>query len=302
MNGPSSRVRHSVLQKNLHQLYCCNVPLGGIFRPIIVGFKRVRLNMTSYAPVRSVERSLQILELMNTNKVSSIADIHTKTQLPKATIVRLLQTLEQLGYVSRDVRHSEYQLTSRVMSLSSGFHSDPLVVEAGRVHAIAMTKKLTWPIAISVLDGSEVVIRFSTIPDSPISPFHATINMRLSLDKHALGLAYLAFCPIEERQILVNSISDANKHSPDAAQRPDAMLEQRLRVIEKQGFSERDMGTGYENSNTIAVPIMVRNRVLGTLGITYFRSALKRNDAIKTFLEPLQASADAIARNVETLS
>lgn len=258
--------------------------------------------MTSYSPVRSVERCLQILEYMNKSKVSSIAYLHAQTQLPKATIVRLLQTLEQLGFVCRNVRQSEYQLTSKVMSLSSGFHSDPLVVEAGRVHAVAITQMLTWPTSIAILDGSEVVVRFSTIPDSPISPFHATLNMRLSLDRHAFGLAYLAFCPEAEQRILINSILNPDQHSPEISERPVEQLYQRLRVICEQGFSEREINAGNERSNTIAVPILGENRVLGTLGVTYFRSALRRSEAITKFLEPLQTAAQEIAKNVATLS
>jgi IclR family mhp operon transcriptional activator len=258
--------------------------------------------MASYSPVRSVERCFQILELMNKSKVSSIADLHVNTRLPKATIVRLLQTMEQLGYVTRDPRHSEYQLTSRVASLSSGFHSDPLVVEAGRIHAIAITKKLRWPTTIAILDGHEVVVRFSTIPDSPISPFHATVNMRLSLDRHALGLAYLGFCPPHERQILLKSLFDTGDRDTSVHNRSVTMLRQRLGIIRKQGFSERELNTGHENSNTLAVPIIGANRVLGTLGSTYFRSALKRSEAIKTFLEPLQTSAREIAKNVADLT
>ena len=51
--------------------------------------------------------------------------------------------------------------------------------------------------------GRRRFVRFSTIADSPVSPFHATINMRLSLISRALGRAYIAYCPNEERELLV---------------------------------------------------------------------------------------------------
>jgi len=256
----------------------------------------------AYAPVRSVERVLNVLEELNKSKVSTVVDLHHRTKLAKPTIVRLLQTLEQGGYVSRNERHSGYTLTSKVMSLSAGFHSDPLVVEAGRAYAIAITKKVTWPASIAILDETSVVVRFSTIPDSPISPFHATVNMRLTLERHALGLAYVAFCPEAERNILINAIFEANKNKAPITGETEPVFRSRLEVIRKQGFAERARGGDVDKSNTMAVPILGNNRVLGTLGVTYFRSAVRRSDAMHNFLGPLQEAASNIANNVDALT
>ncbi len=138
-------------------------------------------------PVESVRRAFHLLHELNRQRVSSVRHLHRATGLPKPTIVRLLDTLIVLGYVVNDPRQGGYQVTSLVRSLSAGFHGDPLVVEAARPWAIAFTRKYQWPVAVAVLDRDAVAVRFSTIPDSPVSPFHATINMRLQLMSRALG-------------------------------------------------------------------------------------------------------------------
>ncbi|MFV1463839.1 MULTISPECIES: DNA-binding transcriptional regulator [unclassified Phaeobacter] len=258
--------------------------------------------MVRYTPVRSVERAMAVLEEMNRVKSSTVAQLHLRTKLAKPTIVRLLQTLEHIGYVSRDERQSGYVLTSKVMSLSAGFHNDPLVVEAGRAYAIALTKQVTWPVSIAIPDQGDVVVRFSTIPDSPISPFHATVNMRLSLDLHGLGLAYLAFCPEDEQRILLKSIFERGRSETPQSGDTETGLQGRLALIKQQGFAERLRAAGNESSNTIAVPILGEGRVLGTLGITYFRSAVRRADAVRDFLRPLQDAAKQIASNVRDLT
>ncbi|MEM9576328.1 MAG: helix-turn-helix domain-containing protein [Pseudomonadota bacterium] len=258
--------------------------------------------MARYSPVRSIARVLMVLEELNRSKSSSVAELHNRTKLAKPTIVRLLQTLEHCGYVSRDDRLSGYVLTSKIMSLSAGFHNDPLVVEAGRAYAIALTKRITWPVSIAILDQADVVVRFSTIPDSPISPFHATVNMRLSLHRHGLGLAYLAFCPEPERRILLKSVHKAAQQDAAVPRDTETGLLSRLELIKQQGFAERLRGAGFENSNTMAVPILGDGRVLGTLGITYFRSAMRRADAVQNLLGPLQEAASQIAGNVRKLT
>ena len=257
--------------------------------------------LVSFLPIRSVMRTLEILEELNKNRVSSIRHLHLKTKLPKPTIVRALQTLLQAGYVTNDPRQAGYQVTSKVNSLSAGFHGDPLVVEVGRAQAIALTKKFTWPASIATIEKTTVVVRYSTISDSPNSPFHATVNMSLTLDKHALGLAYLAFCPKNEQEILMRALGHLNMLKGNALNEREILLKQSLQRIHQQGFSERNPETEPRSSNTIAVPIIGENRVLGTLGLTYFRSAYNSFEATQKFVSTLQKAAKSISKNAQEL-
>ncbi len=258
--------------------------------------------MTSFSPVRAVERTLVILEHLNQNRVSLISDLHAATGLPKPTIVRLLQTLEQTGYVSNDPRHGGYQVTSKVTSLSAGFHGDPLVVEAGRAHAAALTKHFMWPATIAILHDDAVIVRYSTIPDSPNSPFHATVNMRLTLDHHALGLAYLAFCPEEQQNMLIKVLMRREEGTSAKIAEKEALLRRKLLTVRNQGYADRDADMEPRSSNTIAMPVMNENRVLGTLGITYYRAAHRRQDAASKFSVKLQTAVNRISRDIKRLS
>src|SRR5580765_6805782 len=159
--------------------------------------------MSSGSPVESVRRAFALLEELNRQRINSVQHLHEVTALPKSTIVRLLETLRLLGYVANDPRQGGYQVTSGVRSLSSGFHGDPLVVEAARPWAIEFSRRSKLPIGITVLDRHCMVVRFSTARDSPMSPFHATINMKLPLLTRAMGRAYLAFCPEDEREYIL---------------------------------------------------------------------------------------------------
>ena len=232
--------------------------------------------MNSFAPVRSVERTQLILECLNRNRVTRVSDLHEETGLPKPTIVRLLQTLEQTGYVFNDRRHGGYQVTSRVTSLSAGFHCDPLVVEARRPHAARLTKQFMWPAAIAILRDDAVVVRYSTIPDSPNLPFHATVNMRLTLDHYALGLAYLAFCPQQQQNTIIWMLMQRETGARGRIAEKEVLLRHKLQTVRDQGFAGRDANQELRSSNTIAMPVMDDDRALGTLGITYYRAAQRR--------------------------
>jgi IclR family mhp operon transcriptional activator len=256
--------------------------------------------MPSYPPVQSVVRTLGLLKELNQRSVTTIDQLHKATRLPKPTIVRLLETLIHEGFVATDKRLGGYCVTSTVQMLSSGFHGTPLVVEAGRAWCIDLTHRLKWPVAMAMLDGASASVRFSTIPDSPISPFHATLNSRVSLLARALGRAYLVFCPAEERAILVRLLKAS--HDPEDQ---DPQLEKTVRELTRRtrrlGYAERDPNVGPKAANTVAVPIFFEDRVLATLGMTYFRSAVPAHEVRRVLVPALKETAHHIEQSVLAL-
>ena len=151
-----------------------------------------------------------------------------------------------------------------------------------------------------MLDGDEVAVRFSTIPDSPVSPFHGTINMRLSLLGRALGRAYLAFCPQGERAALLDLLADSPR-SEDVLARNRRHALWLLAGIRRAGFAERDPTAQPSNSNTIAMPVRSGHSVLATVGMTYFTSAISRSELLQVHVPLLASLASDIERSVETL-
>jgi IclR family mhp operon transcriptional activator len=74
-----------------------------------------------------------------------------------------------------------------------------------------------------------------------------------------------------------------------------------LAAIRKQGFSERDPFVEPRSSNTIAVPILAGRRVLATVGMTYFTSALDRAEIVRRYVPLVQALAENITASVSSL-
>ncbi|NML46492.1 DNA-binding transcriptional regulator [Ramlibacter sp. G-1-2-2] len=255
--------------------------------------------MAASPPVNVVLRSLQVLRALNRQPVSSVDVLHKQTGLPKSTIVRLLQTLEADGLVRRAPQYGAYYLTSEVTALSSGYHSEPRIVEASSAIAEAVTQELKWPASVAVRDGDAMVVRYSTIPHSPLSFFHSTINMRLSLVTQALGRAYLAFCDPTEQDAIIEMLARKGEQVPLAT--TEAQLRAMLAEVRERGYALRDPRVRPESS-TIALPIFEGPRAVATLGLTWFRSALTVDQAVERFLPPLQQASAGISRALETLA
>lgn len=253
--------------------------------------------------IRSIERALRVLQEMNLQPFTSIAHLHARTNLPKPTLVRILRTLEQAGYVENDPRLGGYQLSALVGSLSSGYHKEPMVVEAGRPWAVAVTRKYQWPTSISLLDRDAVVVRFSTVPDSSISPFHKTVNMRLPLITRGMGLAYLAFTPEEEFELIVGMLRVSNDPENDLARQPDR-LHRLVEMTRKRGYATRAAHVEPRNSDTIAVPVFNDSgRVVASLGLTYFMSAFaSQAEACERYAPVLKTASKEITKDLARLN
>ena len=251
--------------------------------------------------IRAAERTLQILACMNRRPISTIQDLHRDTGLPKPTLVRFLKTLANAGYVTNDERQAGYQLTALVSSLSSGYHGDPLVIEAGRPWAIQITRQLHWPASIAVLESQSVVVRFSTVADSPVSPFHSTINMHLSLFTKALGRAYLAYCDDEQIEAFAKAAEQGDDPTAARIAGDRDYLHTLVRSIRRSGYALRDMRAEPKNSNTLAVPIFLGGRVRATLGVTFFRSAIKSHELFREYAVKLKQVSAQITIDTERL-
>lgn len=258
------------------------------------------LNTTGDSPIRAAERTLSILQAMNRRPVSTIDYLYKETGLPKPTLVRFLATLTHAGYVTSVRRHAGYQLTSLVRSLSAGYHGDPLIVEAGAAVARRITQEIKWPVSICLPNGNGVVVRFSTASDSPMSPFHSTINMHLGFFLRALGRAYLAFCdPVQVDSYIQQTIAEGAEGHQLA--RDAEAVQSMIASIRWKGYALRDREIEPKSSDTLAVPVFFEGAVRATLGTTFFRSALRCEVSIDRLASVLKDASRQITEETERL-
>lgn len=253
----------------------------------------------SSSVVRSVVRAVDLLQALNRQAVSTLDVLHAHTRIPKPTLVRLLQTLESCGMVKHAPQHGAYFLTSGVRSLSSGYHSEPMLVEAAAPLMDALTLRVKWPLAIAMLDRSSMVVRYSTIPLSPLAMKHSTINVRLSLVSRAIGRAYLAFCTPDEQEALISDVLQSPAPEDRAAQDRDR-LQGVLQQVHDAGYALRDPDV-WPATNTLAVPLFDSHGVAASLGMTFFSSTMRPEQAVERYLGDLQDVAGQVGQRLAEL-
>lgn len=75
--------------------------------------------MSENKGIQSLERAFAIIEAMTDNIESGVTELARTTGLNKTTVFRMLDTLVNLGYVSRDSKTEKYSLTLKFLKISS---------------------------------------------------------------------------------------------------------------------------------------------------------------------------------------
>ena len=119
--------------------------------------------MTDLAPperyvVPGLQRGLQVLaQFTHTTRELTGAELSRRMGLPRASVFRLLQTLEQMGFVERVGDSGSYKLGLAVLRLGFEFLASMELTEHGRPVLDDLCINTGLSSHLVVRDGSEVV-------------------------------------------------------------------------------------------------------------------------------------------------
>ncbi len=248
--------------------------------------------MSSARLVQSLTRGLRLLRALNEHNFSTALELSRITGLPRATVYRLLDTLVDEGYVAHGARRETYQLTIQVRTLSDGFTDEAWLAEVASPVLQELGHKIVWPTDIATFDRDAMIVRETTHMKSPLSINREKAGFRPPVLLSSLGLAYLAWCPDGEREMILRTIAQSDQ--PDAALAHDrAGVERMLEQVRRRGYGFREGGIS-PKTGSIAVPVFQGSRVLASINMHYILSALSEAEVASRYLEPMRAAAAEI--------
>jgi len=243
--------------------------------------------------IRSVKRALCLIRLMNSKPIWAFGELAMASGLAKASLFRLLETLEEEGCVrSPPEARGLYQLCSSVRDLASGVTSGSLLADFAAPAIIAGTRRLRWPLSLAVLDDCYMRVVFCGMPYSRLASKTTTVSRRYWLFNSALGRAYFPFCHPVERQILIErAVALLAEHGSSWPYTPQK-LSTEMREIVRTGFSVRWAGAN-DPTSAIAVPVGRGDELVGSLVCsTYAKSLTQRR--IDELVPEIRAVAEEV--------
>lgn len=252
--------------------------------------------MPSFEPVNAVVRALDILRLLNEFGPISVVDLQKRSFMPKATVLRMVETLIAEGYVSRS-DSALYGPTGKCLLLSSGFDSKAGYVKAAEPVLAKLRNTIGWPSDFAIYDNDAMLIILASSELGVLS-LSGLGAARTPLLRSALGRVYLAHLGDEARKDLLDRFWPTDPLAGTRRQVERTLAEARERgyAVSDEGYLDVLYPAGM---HAIAVPVLVRNGPVAAVNVLFLRKALTVEKAVKTLLSPLRAAAREIGEGID---
>jgi IclR family mhp operon transcriptional activator len=250
------------------------------------------------------------MQMLQTSSIASLHDIHRATHISKPSLLRILNTLEHAGVVSRRLADGHYRLSAfaRAARKRDAYER---VAEAAAPVLDRLCQKVKWPSDMLVPAGDHMERRETSRALSPFithSPFHTLrqIGTKVNWLLTGVGRAYLAFCPAGERERILERLRRSDKPE-DRLARDSRRLEQILAETRMRHFGIRDPGFVGGPYGTppfddglagIAIPLQDGRHVHGSINILWIKTAFTVDEFAARHLADLQAAGREIVASL----
>ena len=241
-------------------------------------------------PVRAVERALAILFVVAESlRPLGLSDISRTVGFDKATVLRLLITLERAGLVIQDARTRQYALGASVSRLTKGFRTDLRHVAHPFLenlwHETHETVCLNCARGVSrvVVDVIPAEHEFSIVP---------AVGSALPIHIGASGKALVAYQPTEEIDRIVRECESHRDSEYAVADIDD--LHRKLRYARRRGFAW-SIGDVFPGGAAVAAPVLdSAGDVAGSLSV--------RGPSVRLNRQRLLELGPIVKRNADEMS
>ena len=242
--------------------------------------------------VEALARGLEVIRSFDRiHAKQTISEISERTLLARPTVLRLLLTLEELGYVRN--QDNLYSLTPKVVDLGMAYVSALGLYGAAKPHMENLSKKVDQSISLAELDGSDIVYT-GRVEVPKIISVGVTVGARLPSASTALGRVLLAAVPDSELHVALNTPS-LSMYMPRTRFTAE-QIRPRLQTVREQGWAESDEDLQY-GVQAIAAPIRGEDgQVFAAIGLGTHTSEIEKGIVRERYLPLLLETA----RNIES--
>jgi len=148
--------------------------------------------------VEALARGLCVLSQFDQSSVElSLTEIAAATGLSKSTAFRLVRTLEEAGYLSRNAESQRYRPGLKVLELGFTVLSNLGIRDVARPILEQLSRETGETVSLSLLDGLDVVY-IDRVRNRSIVGVVLGLGSRIPAHCASMGKAMLAYLPADE--------------------------------------------------------------------------------------------------------
>lgn len=197
-------------------------------------------------------KGIRILELFSVGRPRwRITDISRELGLNKSAVFRVVETLENEGYLHKDPRDKSYMLTAKLLGLSTVVLSQFNIVEQSKSAIDHLWAATQGTIVVRLFEGKRLVT--VAVRESPhVLRVAHNVGTAYDFNYGAIGKAVLAYLPEEELEKLVKKAVGKRFTSKTVVSAP-ALLEE-LKKVRRNGYAFSDE-EAIEGVRAVGAPI-----------------------------------------------
>lgn len=222
---------------------------------------------------QSLEKALKIIELMaEEREPMRLQDIAVRVTMPASTVLRMINTLYNYGYVMQDSDSLKYSLTLKFAKISTMIFDHISIRNIARPLLIELTKRCGESSCLAVEQNMEAA--YIDVVESPNSMLRLMQRIGKSAPLHCTGVGKLMLLNYDSKQIdKMIAQKGLPVFTPNTIPTKEALLDE-LEQIRKQGYSydneECELG-----ARCIAAPVRdFSNQVIAVISISGLTSQL----------------------------
>lgn len=250
---------------------------------------------TAQTGVRVLQKALDILEAIKSQEGDlGLSQLARTVKLPKATVHRIVVTLERRGYLDRHA--GGYRVGRKLFDRQTEESFEKTLARISEPILKELVASCRETVNLGVLDGGDVVV-INTVESPQSIRMSSKIGKRRYLHATALGKVLLAGLTNEEALRLAQ-LKGLPRLTPNTLVTAAAILKE-IQRVRKQGYAIDDE-ENEKDGRCIAAPIMAADdRVSAALSISgpLYRMDMSR---INSLVSPLQNACSAISNAIRS--
>lgn len=235
---------------------------------------------------RSLVRGLQVLTAISAYGPLRASEVARRVELPRATVVRLIETLIEAGMIRRHDGSKTYEVTQQVTRLSHGYDRWSALTDSAISEIKDAAKDITWPLVLSTPSGLDMVVRYNTDHTSPLALQRYNLGFRIPVYDTASGMVFLAYASDQERETYLRLL-ETEQGTLDVNR-----VKRRISETRNDGYCIHHRAGSLEKA--MAVPISRDDAFQGALTMRFIPSAVSFGELKNRYVEPLTELAGRI--------
>lgn len=203
------------------------------------------------APVQSVERAIQILELLREEPSLSMSEISRRLEVHRSTVFRVLGTLEAHDLVEQESARGSYRLGFGILRLASAVTDQIDFSRDAQGSCDALAERLNETVNAAILDEGYAVTITQAQGDQMVGVTRQYVGQRGPLHATSTGKMLLAHAREEEFDRLISrgleSFTGMTMTDPD-------VLATELETVRRRGWASA-VAEWERGINALAVPV-----------------------------------------------